>query len=351
MAKKIDLSAMGSKGGKKAAANMTPEERKNRAKAAAAARWTANLPKVTHGDSDHLLVIGDVELACYVLDDGRRVISQRSLQSAIGISSGGGALRLLNIIEYFREKGLNCRDLDTRIRDPIKFIIPATGVVVHGYEATSLADMCDLILDARKAALLSSQRMHMGDFCEILVRTFARVGIIALIDEATGYQYDRPRRDLQELLKKFLSEELVRYVGAFPSDYFKYLCQLRGVELRPDMRLPQYFGHLTNDLIYKRIAPGLLMALKERRLELGSRSNKLYNWTSEQKGYPALQLQLGAVIALMKVNKDWDSFYKQLNQISHKWDKTPGLFDDPADWQVPDLPSANQDDAKPKKGK
>jgi putative intracellular protease/amidase len=43
-----------------------------------------------------------------------------------------------------------------------------------------------------------------------------------------------------------------------PGDYFKHLCRLIGVELRPDMKLPQYFGHLTNDLIWKRIAPGLL---------------------------------------------------------------------------------------------
>ena len=343
MAKKIDLSAMASKGGKKAAANMTAEERSERASQAAAARWSASLPRATHGDSDHPLRIADLEIPCYVLNDGRRVITQRGFQAALGMNASGGARRLLNFVGSLAAKGIDCKDFGSRVQAPIRFVPTEggkVGVIAHGFEATALADMCDVILDARKAGVLTPRQRHYADQCEITLRSFARVGIIALVDEATGYQYDRPRRDLQELLKKFLAEELVRYVGAFPSDYFKYLCQLRGVELRSDMRLPPYFGHLTNDLIYKRIAPGLLQALKERRLELGSRSNNLYNWTSEDKGYPALQLQLGAVIALMKVNKDWDSFYKQLNQISHKWDKTPGLFDDPADWQMPDVPSA-----------
>ena len=77
---------------------------------------------------------------------------------------------------------------------------------------------------------------------------FASVGIIALVDEATGYQYERPRRDLEEYLKKFLSEDLLCWARTFPGDYFKHLCRLKNVELRPDTKLPQYFGHLTNDL-------------------------------------------------------------------------------------------------------
>jgi len=95
------------------------------------------------------------------------------------------------------------------------------------------------------------------------------MAVRAGVDEATGYQYERPRRDLEEQLAKFLSESLRKWVRTFPADYFKHLCRLRGVDLRPDMKLPQYFGHLTNNLIYRRIAPGLLHKLKERREERG----------------------------------------------------------------------------------
>jgi hypothetical protein len=153
----------------------------------------------------------------------------------------------------------------------------------------------------------------------------------------TGFQYDRPRRDLEEYLKSFLAESLVRWARTFPNDYFKHLCRLKNVELRPDMRLPQYFGHLTNDLIYRRIAPGLLQALKERRAERGRQSNKLHWWTSEDRGHPELLLHLGTVVGLMKVNMDYDAFYKQLNEIAPLYPDRPGLFDDPTDWEKPVL--------------
>jgi len=78
--------------------------------------------------------------------------------------------------------------------------------------------------------------------CTLVIRGFASVGIIALVDEATGYQYERPRKDLEEYLKKVLSEGLRRWVRTFLGDYFKHLCRLKGVQLRPDMKLPHLYG-------------------------------------------------------------------------------------------------------------
>jgi putative intracellular protease/amidase len=120
-----------------------------------------------------------------------------------------------------------------------------------------------------------------------------------------------------------------------PGDYFKHLCRLIGVELRPDMKLPQYFGHLTNDLIWKRIAPGLLRTLKERRSERGSPSNKLHSWASEELGKSELLLHLGTVVGLMKIHTDYDTFHKQLNAIAPIYPDEPGLFDDPKNWEKP----------------
>ncbi len=101
------------------------------------------------------------------------------------------------------------------------------------------------------------------------------------------------------------------------------------------MKLPQYFGHLTNDLVWKRIAPGLLRALKERRSERGRPSNKLHPWTSEELGRPELLLHLGAVIWLMKRHTDYDEFQKDLDWIAPVYPDNPGLFDDPKDWEMP----------------
>ena len=336
MSKKIEGAAeLGSRGGLARAKSMTPEERSEAARKAVEVRWAADLPQATHGDSDHPLMIGNIEIPCYVLSDGRRVITQRGFQAALGMNASGGARRLLTFVRNLAARGIDCKGLESRVNEPIRFIPTDSltrGVVAHGYEATAMADMCEAILDARKAGFLRKTQAHYADYCEILLRSFARIGIIALIDEVTGYQYDRPRRDLEEYLKKFLAESVRRWVRTFPADYFKHLCRLRNVELRPDMRLPRYFGTLTNNIVFRRMAPGLVRRLKERRLERGKPSDKLHSWLSQDKGYPEVLLQLGTVVGLMKVHTTYEAFEKQLDEIAPIYPEIPGLFDDPHDW-------------------
>lgn len=333
------------KGGVARAKSLTPERRKEIAlKAVAAKRERALerdelglLPAVTHGDTDHPLVIAEMEIPCFVLSDGRRVLHQRGLVDAIGMSrgsSGGtGGDRLAKFVAGDRLKPFINKHLQEVTADPIKFRIG--GNLAYGYEATVLADICDAVLAARKEGVLQKQQLHIADQCEILLRGFARVGIVALVDEVTGYQYDRPRRELEDQLKKFLSDSLRRWVKTFPADYFKHLCRLRGVELRPDMRLPQYFGTLTNNLVYRRIAPGLLKRLKERRSERGTPRNKLNQWLSLEVGVPELLLHLGTVIAVMKQHTDYEKFERALEQVAPIYPEVPGLFDDPKQWEDP----------------
>lgn len=76
---------------------------------------------------------------------------------------------------------------------------------INGYEATILADICEAFLEARNNINLSTRQKIIADQCEILIRGFARVGIVALIDEATGYQYERERFELQKILTAYVS--------------------------------------------------------------------------------------------------------------------------------------------------
>ncbi|HEV2328742.1 MAG TPA: P63C domain-containing protein [Verrucomicrobiae bacterium] len=225
---------------------------------------------------------------------------------------------------------------DDLLDGPLKMLEYESGDnIEQGYDGAALPIVCDIWLKAREQELLQAQQLNKAQQAEILMRGLAHVGIIALIDEATGYQYERPRRDLEEQLKKFLSDELRRWVKTFPADYFKHLCRLHGVELRTDMKLPQYFGKLTNNLVYRRIAPGLLKKLKERRSERGSPSNKLTQWLSEDLGIRAVLVHLGTVVGLMKINNNYEAFERQLNQIAPIYPETPGLWDNPRDWEEP----------------
>lgn len=341
MARKIlTATELGSKGGKARAASLTADERSAAARHAVEARWGQQLPKATH---EGTLTIGSTEIPCAVLESGTgqsriRVLTQSGLMLALGRARQAKGRQYydsdVNLPAFLTAKNLKpfIPDDLAVTSSQIEFRTLG-GVRAFGYPAELLPMVCDVFLDAKAAKVLTHNQEHIAEQALILIRGLARVGIIAMVDQATGYQYDRPRRDLEEFLKKFLSESLRRWVRTFPADYFKHLCRLRDIELRPDMKLPQYFGHLTNDLVYRRLAPGLLRRLKERRSERGSSSNKLHSWLSLDNGVPDVLVHLGTVIGCMKMHTNYDEFVKQLDRIAPIYPATPGLFDDPKDWE------------------
>jgi hypothetical protein len=201
------------------------------------------------------------------------------------------------------------------------------GGTGHGIKAEALPSVCEVWLDARQAGVLGERQKLIAQKADILIRSFAKVGIVALVDEATGYQYARQRDALEKLLEEYLSEELRKWVRTFPAEYFKELCRLRQIQFRPDMRLPQYFGHITNDIVYKRLHPRVLDELKEKSTnEDGRRKNKLFQWLSEDKGNPKLIQHLGTVIGYMRISKNYDEFYAILERGAPMPEYRP-LFD------------------------
>lgn len=340
MAKKKQTSAqkMASEGGKARAKALTKKERSEIARGAVEARWEkagkAAAPKATH---EGILCIGELEIPCAVLLDKRRVLTQSGFMRILGRARQAkgrqhykGDVNLPAFLTAQNLKPFIPRDLEVT-SSQIEFRTLG-GVKAYGYAAELLPAVCDVFLDADAAGVIGKNQRHIADTALVLIRGLARTGIIALVDEATGYQYDRPRRDLEEYLGKFVSDNLRKWVRTFPADYFKHLCRLRSVDLRADMKLPQYFGKLTNNLVYRRIAPGLLKQLKERKNERGSRSNKLHSWATLDFGVPEILIHLGTVIGIMKLNVNYEDFEKQLDKVVPIYPEVPGLFDNPSDW-------------------
>ena len=346
----LDQSTVGnpiaSMGGKASAAKLTAEERKDRARKAADARWGNTFRRATHeGD----VMIGDICIPSAVLEDGTRVISQRGMSKALGrVVTGSGSsksdknkektgdAKLPSFLSARNLKPFIDNELTASLTSPIEYIPLHGGRSAYGFKAELVLDICDVWVKAKGEGVLLASQHQTADVARILMKALGRVGIIALVDEATGFQYERPRRQLEEYLKKFLSESLRKWVRTFPADYFKHLCRLRGIELRPDMKLPQYFGTITNNLVYRRMAPGLVTKLKERRVGLGRPNEKLHSGLSLDFGIPEVLVHLGTVVGVMKLNTDYKAFEKQLDEIAPIYPETPGLFDDPEDWNVPD---------------
>lgn len=332
-------------GGEARAKSLTEDRRREiAAQGAAAKRELALLPRATHGSEDHPLKIGAVHIPCYVLEDGRRILTRQGLQVGIGMSASGaikaGEHRLALFASGLAERSAGkdralaerCTVLATQLASPIRFRSPNGSQAWLGYEATILADLCDAILAARAGEHLTHLQDHIAKQAEILVRGFARVGIIALVDEATGYQRTRTKDALAKILEAWVAKELQPYVKTFPSDFYEHLFRLRGLPYPPERQnyRPQYFGVLTNDIVYQRLAPGLLDELKKQAAKDEKKAH-LHRRLTEQVGHPRLKEHLASVTTIMKLSKDYPDFIGKMNQIHPRFGDTYALELDDSD--------------------
>ena len=322
------------KGGKARAKKLSASKRSAIAKKAAASRW-ADLPVAICATSEgQPLRIADIELECYVLEDGTRLLSQAGFLSALGRHRKAN-VRRETVPAILQGKAISpfiCEDTLEK-STPIAFRTPH-GSRASGYRAELLPEVCEVYLKARDANALPPNQIHVAKQADILMRGLAHVGIIALVDEATGYQDVRARNALALILEQFIAKELQAWVRTFPDDYYKGMFRLRGLQYPEDtVKRPQYFGTLTNEVVYARLAPGVLDELKKvtPRSDAGNLRHKFFQRLTTNIGYPKLREHLGSVVTIMKLSNSWREFKENLDRIHPRYGNTIPMeliFDD-----------------------
>lgn len=217
-------------------------------------------------------------------------------------------------------------ELAETLRKPIAYRTP-NGTRALGFPAEILPQICQVYLEARRqdpSPLFYNQK-PAAVAAEILVQGLAQVGITALVDEVTGYQDVRAKDALARLLEAYIAKELQPWVRTFPEDFYQQLFRLRKLEYPTGtVKRPLYFGQITNDIVYKRLAPGVLDELKRVQIkdEAGRPKHKLFQRLTQNAGYPKLREHLGSVVTLMKLSNDWDDFHHKLDQIHPRFGTT-----------------------------
>lgn len=326
----------GREGGRARAERLPAEARSEIARRAAQKRWGTTALQAKHAGD---LTIGDLTLACAVIDDGTRairVISQSTMLTALRRSSrpksgDAGTVLFADNLQPFVSA-----ELAETLRKPIAYRTP-NGARSLGFPAEILPQICRVYLEARRqdpSPLFYNQK-RAADAAEILVQGLAQVGITALVDEVTGYQEVRDREALAKILEAYIAKELQPWVRTFPPDFYRELFRLRGLEYPAStVKRPQYFGHITNDLVYRRIAPGVLDELKRVQIrdDEGRPRHKLFQRLTQNAGYPKLREHLGSVVTLMKLSDDYGDFHDKLDRIHPRYgDTLPLPFDEEPD--------------------
>ena len=278
------------------------------------------------------LPIGDVELDCAVLEDGTRVLTASSIFSAFGRSRKGMNSRLeidgTKIPPFLASKNLEIY-IDQQVIDRTKIITYLDGKVKkQGYQATLLPIMCSIYLRARREDKLLLAQDKLAAKAEILLESFAMVGIDALVDEATGYQHDRKHDALRLLLSKYISEGLQKWMLTFPDSFFRELDRLYANEETTSRKRPLYYGKFINKYVYEPIEHGYVKKeLDSLNIdEDGKRKARFHQWLNDN-GRNMLLHQIGRVQGLMETCANIESF-KKASKKQKDISIAPYLFDE-----------------------
>lgn len=310
----------GAEGGRRRAALLSPEQRREIARAAAEARWEAEGRLRIRATHEGQLSLGQTDLTVAVLDGGVRVVRSAAVLAALGRPWRGQYKRtgLPSFLEAKNLKPFITNELES-VLEVVEYI-GLTGKRQIGYRAEIVPLVCEVYLRAREAGALTATQRETARLTELLTRALSRVGITALIDEATGYQEVRDRLALQKILEAYLSHELAAWAKRFPDEFYMELFRIRGwtwdVLKKGRGQGGRVVGKYTNDLVYARLAPGILEELQRRNPtdERGRRKAHHHRWLTEDVGHAALAQHLHAVTGLMRAAETWDQFQQLINK-------------------------------------
>ncbi|MCP3372517.1 P63C domain-containing protein [Bradyrhizobium cajani] len=317
------FSEAGKKGGEARAAALTDDERSDIARKAAAARWNKTPPEPEESverDTEEVLepvpampiarwrgslnIVG-LEVPCYVLDDGRKIIGRTSATELLTGIKGGGALEkyiAVRALEPFINK-----DLVLERFVPFRLLeVEGLERAVKGLPADLMIDVCQGFVAALQSSLdpsrdssqpkLTDRQMQMAMKASIFLSACAKVGLEALIDEATGYQYERAEDALQVKLRAFIADELRAWEKTFPDELWVEFGRLTGWQGSLNSR-PKWWGKLVIELIYDTLDPDVAEYLKNNRPPPGVRWHRQL---TENIGVRALVSRCYEVIGMAK---------------------------------------------------
>lgn len=317
---------LGRKGGLARANSMTKDDQKALMALAREARHNKKYQKATHSG---IIKIGEKEIRCAVLEDGTRVINQTSMYKALGrkgnprkSDKNDHPSQVPSFLDYKGLKPFIDKDITSPL-SPIQFRMPNGGLAL-GFKATLLPEICEVYLKAKDAGVLPSNQAHIATQCEIIIRSLAKVGIISLVDEASGYQEEREKNALQVLLSKYISEDLLPWTKRFPDEFFKQLKRIGNCEYITKGS-PSWFGHFINDYVYNSLSPEILKEMKKRNPinESGNRLSRHHQWLTST-GISSLDKQLTKVLTVMQLSESKEQFeelYKKLKPIDFPKEK------------------------------
>jgi hypothetical protein len=258
------------------------------------------VPVATHWGE---LSIGNAVLPAYVLDTGERVFSLKGVVVGLIGTEGG---QLAKYIKVKTIKPFLPFDLQPQEGDSIpalrKFDTGGDGFTkfAQGITVERFMDLCAAYSEAADAPdnQLTERQAETAARARAFLRATAKVGIVALVDEATGYQFDREEDALQFKLQLYLAEEMRPWEKTFPDDLWKEFGRLTGWK-GPVHQRPKYWGKLVMELVYGYLDADVADWLKQHAPKPRFGQN-YHQWLTSQYGLRKLVEHIWMLIGMAR---------------------------------------------------
>lgn len=273
--------------------------------------------KVTHRG---YLKILNKEIPCAVLENGQRIISQTGLFKSFDRPRKGekrleklpSVVGAKNLLKYVTEELYE--------KSEVVEYYHTNGKVAQGYNAEIIPLICELYIEAYNNNSLTTSQLKLYERSILLIRALAKVGITALIDEATGYQYDRQAQELQELLKAYISEDLLKWQKRFPNKYYREIFRLYGWEYDENSsKRPGFVGTFTKMYIYDLFPEEVIKEIEKRNpivqnQNSWSRRKRHHQFLTTDIGIPQLDHYISKLLGVMALSDNKEEFKKNFKK-------------------------------------
>lgn len=292
-----------------------------------------------------ILPIGDLNLNVAVLNDGTRVITQSAIFKAFGRTKRGRGKQDLRVLN--RPAFIDAKNLQPFINEDLEEVLKLieyedkNNKKAVAYNALILPKLCKVYLDARAykdaetgKKALTKQQEPLARASEILLLGLSNIGIISLIDEVTGYQYERERFELQKILAAYVSDEILKWQLTFTDDFYKEIFRLWQLPYTPKYirNKPSFIGKLTTKYVYEELPKGVLEKIKANtpKTEKGNWKYRFHQSLKPEVGREHLKKQIIEVTTLMSIAQSKEQFqalfqqkYGKTVQLELEFNETP----------------------------
>lgn len=280
--------------------NKTPREKNNPPRA----DWSGNLQ------------VGESSLPCYVLNDRRRIFSTRGMLESLGYKSNSNPDGVFNskaLAPFMETQGNPYKG------DHVVDFFTDTGTNAMGYDVEKFMDICHAYSEAYEAGVLEGRNKDAALKANAIIRACSKIGIVALVDEATGYQYARAENALQFKLKLYLSEEMRAWEKTFPDELWIQFARLTDWTGSPTKNRPKYWGYLVMDLIYGYLDEEVARYIKQNKPKPRKGQN-YHQWFNEDFGMRKLTEHINRVIGMAQGCETMDELKQKM---AHRYGGKP----------------------------